>query len=91
MLVILPLFHKTGQYTWGYVYPYVTTHDLVKLDQYEGDLYNRLVVDINTTDNINMRAWTYVLKQEYSHLLSDDAWNRRIFCNRSMSTYISVL
>lgn len=51
------------------------------LDQFEGDLYYRQLVNVQTSDGHQYRANTYVVRPENRHLLTNDPWYPKNFAN----------
>lgn len=51
------------------------------LDQFEGDLYYRQLVIVQTSDGHQYRANTYVVRPENRHLLTNDPWCPKNFAN----------
>lgn len=63
---------------------------LEALDRFEGEYYERLPVVVNASGN-PVSAWTYVIRDEYAHLMTDEPWDlqrfRTHFLQRFMFTY----
>lgn len=61
--------------TDGVVFSGVDDESLVRLDAFEGSLYVREWVTLETGDG----AWAYVIAPENEHLLSDQPWDPEEF------------
>ncbi len=72
---ILPV---AGSEVSGRLYAGLSQENLERLDAFEGDLYRRQAVEVQT-DQGSVVAYTYVCKEEYSHLVSGEAWELRTF------------
>ena len=59
----------------GVVYLDVSTSDLARLDQFEGEYYLRKTEQVVTTDKNILAAEVYVLKEEYFMIISPDEWD----------------
>ncbi len=75
----------------GLLYSEISRADLVNLDIYEGDLYERCQVMVSCDDGAKITAETYILKAEYRHQLSDQKWCLRDFSGESKEAYIKSL
>jgi len=71
--VIIPsAFHSQVE---GIVYLDVSTSDLGRLDQFEGEYYFRKTEQVITFDIAKLPAEVYVLKEEYYAILSHREWD----------------
>ena len=68
-----------GGKTPGIVYLDVSKEGLARLDQFEGDLYQRETVDILLPDGRSIEADTYVVKPEHHACLKSEAWDFETF------------
>jgi gamma-glutamylcyclotransferase (GGCT)/AIG2-like uncharacterized protein YtfP len=59
----------------GLVHLDVSTADMEKLDQFEGEYYFRKTVQVITLDMAILPAEIYVLKQEYYAIISNRDWD----------------
>lgn len=48
--------------------------ELSMLDQFEGDAYERVRIQVNTESNKEEEVFTYVIRKAYKHILSDQEW-----------------
>ena len=59
----------------GFVYRNVSTSDLERLDQFEGEYYIRKTEQVITLDMTILPAEVYVLKEEYYTIISHQEWD----------------
>lgn len=62
----------------GTVYSELTEQDLARLDYFEGEIYQRISVDVYTEDGINA-CQTYIPKPQYNCLAMQEQWRGDIF------------
>jgi len=79
---------EPGAQVHGALYSGVTPLELERLDDYEGELYERrsLRVWVGTQA---LEAFTYLLRQEYRALLSAEAWELADFEREHLASYLS--
>jgi len=65
---------RDGERTEGIVFRGVDRESLARLDVFEGDLYERLEVQVEVQGEGGVGAWAYVLAPEHADRLSPDAW-----------------
>lgn len=70
-----------GHRTNGIIYFDVDKPGIRKLDIFEGDYYLRTPVRVTTKDGKTHDAQTYVIKDQYRHLLSKKQWDIETFNN----------
>ena len=58
----------------GLVYENILEIDLKKLDQYEGDMYDRTKVTVQLSDGTDILCQTYICKVEYHSYLLNKLW-----------------
>lgn len=63
-----------GSNVSGLVYQDLMENDLEKLDQYEGDMYDRTEVRVQLSDGNYILCQTYVCKVEYYSYLDNKLW-----------------
>lgn len=64
-----------GSNVTGIVYQNLRNGDLTKLDEYEGEMYERKTVQVRLNDGTNLPCQTYVCKEEYISYLDNKLWN----------------
>ncbi len=60
--------------TAGRLYRDVDTDSLARLDVFEGELYDRLSLEVDCGGH-RLRAFTYVVAERYRHRLSEESWD----------------
>ncbi|HXH71763.1 MAG TPA: gamma-glutamylcyclotransferase [Mariprofundaceae bacterium] len=65
----------------GLLYLNVTPQDFAVLDEFEGEYYTREVVEVRLSEGTPLLAATYVLKDAYRHIASDQDWDVDCFAN----------
>lgn len=61
------------------------------LDEYEDILYDRKSVTVALTNKHQVLCETYIVKPEYRHLLSDQAWSNDKFREQHLEKFVSKL
>ena len=56
----------------GVVYLDISPQDLARLDHFEGELYRRDEVAVACRDGANLRAFVYIIRDEYQNILGDE-------------------
>lgn len=74
----------------GRVYSGLSSTELERLDLYEGDLYERRVVDLSR-QGVYIQAHVYVLRAGQHHLLSSDTWDLDAFTRDHLTDYLSQI
>lgn len=73
----------------GVVYFDLDDSDFEKLDQFEGDIYERINVKIVTEEKKIVAADTYVLVPKKRHLLSNETWDLQTFIDVHLAKYLA--
>jgi gamma-glutamylcyclotransferase (GGCT)/AIG2-like uncharacterized protein YtfP len=60
--------------TLGRAFLGVENSVLARLDAYEGQHYTREIVEVDCSDGLTRRCWTYLWKKEFAHLLTTARW-----------------
>lgn len=63
----------------GVLYRGVDAAALVRLDAFEGGMYERLAVPVTTADGETVMAWCYIFRTPYQHLLLPGDWSFEAF------------
>ena len=66
--------HKGGLVN-GTLYCGIDRDALTKIDDFEGDLYERIPVTVFTEDGKPCEAFTYVVKDTYRGIVTDEEWD----------------
>lgn len=79
-----------GAITEGIIYLDVDERSLERLDQFEGHLYQRTPVSVETEDGKIRDAETYVIKSEYRGCLSSKKWNETEFSQKHLKAFLET-
>lgn len=71
----------------GLVYGGLSTSELERLDNYEGELYERRLLPV-LHGSLHVEAYVYVLRADQRHLLSTEAWDLDSFTREHLSRYL---
>lgn len=83
------IIQEQGQRVTGKLYWGIDEEALEKLDAFEGDKYERVVVPITLADGSVKNAWAYAFKDEYLNLLSSDPWEFDRFLQNGLERFIN--
>ena len=72
----------------GVVYEGLTAEELVRLDDYEGPIYERRAVEIEVV-GAALAACTYVLRPEHMTRLSREPWDLARFEREHLASYLA--
>ena len=74
--------------TSGVLYSGVNDEDLKVLDLFEGDLYERRLLKVNTKDSKSYHAWVYVISPKNRTHLTREAWHLKTFVKKGLDTFM---
>lgn len=72
----------------GIVYHDIETTALLRLDEFESDVYQREEVQVTLENNQQLAAYTYVMSREYEYLLTDRLWDIEVFNKKHLDNYL---
>ena len=75
----------------GAVYFDIDPPVLKRLDEFESYVYQRREVEIGLQDELDIRAWVYVVADEYKHLLSYQGWDIEEFKLKHLNLYLKQI
>ena len=78
----------TDAVTAGIIYFDVDELSLERLDEFEGDLYQRTPILVETVGEEILNAETYVVKPEYRDYLSTNGWDVNKFTKTYLETFL---
>ena len=78
----------TDAVTEGIIYFDVDELSLERLDEFEGDLYQRTPILVKTAEKEILNAETYVIKPEYRDYLSTNGWDVNKFTKTYLETFL---
>jgi gamma-glutamylcyclotransferase (GGCT)/AIG2-like uncharacterized protein YtfP len=73
------IIYQEGALTNGIIYLDVDALSLKRLDEFEGEMYERVSVQAETDQGESFTAETYVIKHEHRGLLSSEPWDLEEF------------
>jgi gamma-glutamylcyclotransferase (GGCT)/AIG2-like uncharacterized protein YtfP len=80
-----------GAIVEGFLYYDLPPASWARLDKFEGEMYERVVVPVTCGDGRSLDSATYVLRHRFRYLLGDTEWNVEEFFrsgkNRFEATY----
>nr|WP_320009991.1 gamma-glutamylcyclotransferase family protein [uncultured Desulfobulbus sp.] len=82
------IIHKEEALVSGKVYWDIDETTMSKLDEFEGDKYERVIVEVSLADGTSMEAWAYAIKDECKKMLSDDPWDFDRFMQYGLEKFI---
>ena len=59
------------------------------LDGFEGNMYERVAIFVDTNTKPENEAQTYIVRTEYRHLLSESDWDFAEFLRRDLVAYLA--
>ena len=65
----------------GKVYWDLDEPTMEMLDEFEGEKYERVIVEVTMADGTIMDAWAYAIKDDCKKMLSDDPWILIVLCS----------
>ena len=70
----------------GKLYRGLDKRALTRLDRFEGELYSRVLIRVETDTHQSISAWAYVINRSWHHRLTDRLWiyeeHSEVFLNR---------
>ena len=80
-----------GAKTEGVVYGEMDHTALMLLDHYEGDLYERQQLVVQTEAGESVLCWVYVIRPERRDMLTDQEWDKAQFIHLHLQNYLSEI
>ena len=80
----------TDEVTEGVIYFEVDELSLARLDAFEGNLYQRKPIRVETKEREIRDAETYVIKPEYRGCLSSKEWNVKEFNQKHLEVFLET-
>ncbi|MBN2531080.1 MAG: gamma-glutamylcyclotransferase [Deltaproteobacteria bacterium] len=82
------IFNNGGYITHGVLYDQISDDGFARLDEFEGEMYERRVVAVTLEDGSTVETYTYVFKPEFAHLLTDENWQFEAFLKKGKAAFI---
>lgn len=60
-----------------------------RLDGFEGEEYERRIVEVEMADRSRLRAWTYVFRPCFAHRLAPDDWDYEHFLREGKARFVA--
>lgn len=79
---------RSGEEVDGVLWHGVDPEQLARLDAFEGEIYDRRVLEVTTAADRSRSAATYVLGQAHHHLLSAEPWDEARFRAGELDRYL---
>jgi len=79
---------QPGDHTDGIIHFNVNPLALQRIDAFEGDMYQRSRVFVQTSDNSRIIAHAYILRPEYRDWLTDERWRLETFQKQHQQAFI---
>ena len=83
------LVQSVGLSVRGIIYANVSPASFELLDRFEGEYYERQSVDVTKDDETGRSAETYIICEEFKHLLSQEPWDRKHFEKNHLNAFLS--
>jgi gamma-glutamylcyclotransferase (GGCT)/AIG2-like uncharacterized protein YtfP len=78
------LTEQNGSTVEGQIYYNISEEDLIKLDEYEGEEYQRIKVSVLSGSGKNVVCFTYLFKREWFDKLTKNDWSANEIFNRKI-------
>ena len=76
-----------GSEVFGLLYRHLKPVEIQRIDEYEGTLYDRVLLQIEYGRAGTVKAWTYVMNPGYLHKLDNTPWLINQFARHHLSRY----
>ena len=83
------LVRSAGLSVRGILYKNVSPESFDLLDRFEGEYYERQSVGATTDERTEQPAETYIICEEFKHLLSQDPWDCKYFAQNHLKAFLS--
>jgi gamma-glutamylcyclotransferase (GGCT)/AIG2-like uncharacterized protein YtfP len=83
--------HQPGASTSGTVYYGLNAGQVLRLDDYEGSLYQRIQCEVVTNKGQRVTCEVYVLPDSRKHKLSTQEWNKDKFARLYLKSYCNKI
>lgn len=80
---------KEKNFVEGMLYLHVTDKDILKLDTFEGEYYQREISECELPGSKLVQTYVYVFKEEYRKLLADEYWDPERFSKVGIRTFLA--
>ena len=80
---------RNGFVTHGVLYDGITENGFAHLDDFEGEMYERITVTVSLAAGQTVDAFVYVFRPEFGHLLTDRDWEFEQFLKTGKSAFVT--
>ncbi len=80
--------YSVGGATEGILYQDISNADLKTLDLFEGEFYDRQMLEVQLPDQAIEKAWVYVIAQHHIGVLSEDIWRLTDFLDNGLDKFM---
>ena len=80
--------YSVGGVAEGVLYEDISNADLKRLDLFEGEFYDRQMLDVRLPDQATKKAWVYVIAQQHMGVLSEDSWRLTDFLDNGLDKFM---
>jgi gamma-glutamylcyclotransferase (GGCT)/AIG2-like uncharacterized protein YtfP len=77
-----------GNEASGVLYRGVNDEDLMVLDLFEGELYERRLLAVISEDGKTNQAWVYVISENHKAILTTEPWKLTTFLEKGFDTFM---
>jgi gamma-glutamylcyclotransferase (GGCT)/AIG2-like uncharacterized protein YtfP len=84
------IIHQRVAFTDGIMYFGVDAGSLKRLDEFEGEVYERVPVQVESGQGGAVTAETYVIKPEHRDLLSSEPWDLEEFEKNHLKEFMAT-
>lgn len=82
-----PVIFQANELVEGVVYYDINEEDMITLDIFEGEYYERKEVEL-LVENKKINAYTYVLKEAHYDLIDSKVWNDALFAQEGIQSFL---
>ena len=79
---------RSGFSTRGVLYDHISPEGFAHLDDFEGEMYDRIQVTLTLDSGQTTDAFTYVFRPQFHHLLTDTDWEFETFLKTGKTAFV---
>ena len=83
-----PVIFPADEGVEGVVYYDINEDDMIRLDAFEGEYYERTEVEL-LVNNVPFKACVYVLKEHYYDIIDPKPWSETLFANEGIKRFLA--
>jgi gamma-glutamylcyclotransferase (GGCT)/AIG2-like uncharacterized protein YtfP len=80
--------YSAGSLTEGILYGNIGDAELNTLDLFEGELYDRQLLEVQVPDRTVEKAWVYVIARQHLGVLSQERWKLADFLDKGLEHFM---